>query len=83
MSRNFTNIAKILKTNRIKVGLSQTKLSEKLGFKNGQFVSNVERGLCNLPMKSIKKVSVELEIDQEILIDAMTQDFKEHLIELN
>jgi ribosome-binding protein aMBF1 (putative translation factor) len=43
--REFKNIGKLVKAAREVKGLSQTQLSKELGYKNGQFVSNIERGI--------------------------------------
>lgn len=82
MSRDFLNIAKLVKQSRQKVKLTQTELSYKLGFKNGQFVSNIERGICSIPSKAILKVAVELNIQPQEIIDAMVQDFNEYLMKI-
>ena len=49
--RCFKNIAELIKTKRLQhpKGYSQSELSHLLGYKNGQFISNVERALCNIP----------------------------------
>lgn len=40
--------------NRIASGLSQAELGEKLGHTSGQFISNIERGLAELPSEHIR-----------------------------
>ncbi len=51
--RCFKNIAKLIRTKRLQhpKAYSQSELSHLLGYKNGQFISNVERALCNIPLK--------------------------------
>ena len=63
--RCFKNIAQLIKTKRLHhpKSYSQSELSHLLGYKNGQFISNVERALCNVPLKMLGKVSEVLAID--------------------
>lgn len=79
--RSFKNIAKLIRTKRINhpKNLSQSELSQMLGYKNGQFISNVERGLCNVPLKMLKKISDVLEIDHKELKEAILKDNEETL----
>lgn len=74
--RCFDNIAKLIRTKRINhpKGYSQSELSHLLGYKNGQFISNVERALCNIPLKMLGKVSVVLEIEPSELKSAILKD---------
>ncbi|MBY0415911.1 MAG: helix-turn-helix domain-containing protein [Bdellovibrionales bacterium] len=77
--KTFKNIAKLIRKKRINhpKKYSQTELSLLLGYKNGQFISNVERGKCSIPLKSLRKVSKTLDIDIEELKEALLQDYSE------
>lgn len=75
----FKNIAHFIKLEREKVGLSQVQMAEKAGWNTGQFVSNIERGKCSVPLKSIKKVSKILEVTPMSLKQVLKMDFKETL----
>ncbi len=79
--RCFKNIAQLIRTKRIghPKGYSQSELSNILGYKNGQFISNVERALCNIPLKMLKRVSDVLDIDADELKDAILKDQEETL----
>lgn len=79
MKRRFDAIAQMVKTNRVKAGISQSTLSQKLGFKNGQFISNLERGLCPIPNTSVEALSVEIKTPIEVIIDAMVEDYKSNI----
>lgn len=74
--RCFENIAKLIRTKRLNhpKGYSQSELSHLLGYKNGQFISNVERALCNIPLKMLGKVSEILDIDSEDIKQAILKD---------
>ncbi len=79
--RCFDNIAKLIKTRRLNhpKAYSQSELSSLLGYKNGQFISNVERGLCNIPLKMLNKVSVVLSISSEELKASILEDHEKTL----
>lgn len=76
--RTFNHIAKLVKENRVAhpERLSQSELSHRLGYKNGQFISNVERGLCSIPLKGLAKLSEVLGIDQERIKAAVIKDYE-------
>jgi len=79
--RCFKNIALLIRTKRMNhpKGYSQSELSHLLGYKNGQFISNVERALCNIPLKMLRKVSEVLDIPAEELKAAILRDQEETL----
>lgn len=79
--RSFKNIAALVRTKRINhpKNYSQSDLSLLLGYKNGQFISNVERGLCNVPLKMMKKISEVLDIPGEEIKNAILKDHEETL----
>lgn len=53
LKKCFDHIAKVVHTNRLVIGISQISLSNKLGYKCGQFISNIERRKCSLPIEKI------------------------------
>lgn len=81
--RSFKHIAFIVKKYRkmkaqqLTQKISQEELSKLLGYKNGQFISNVERGKCSVPLKSLAKLANTLDIPVEELVDAVVKDFQE------
>lgn len=79
--RSFKNIASLVRSKRIghPKNYSQSDLSLLLGYKNGQFISNVERGLCNVPLKMMKKISEVLDINPDELKSAILKDHEETL----
>ena len=74
--RSFDSIAKLIREKRMghPKGYSQSELSQLLGYKNGQFISNVERALCNVPLKMLGRVSEILSISHEELKSAILED---------
>jgi transcriptional regulator with XRE-family HTH domain len=79
--RCFKNIAELIKSKRLQhpKSYSQSELSHLLGYKNGQFISNVERALCNIPLKMLSRVSEVLDIKPEELKSAILKDHDETL----
>ena len=77
--RSFKHIASLVKKyrkkNKIKVG--QEELSQMLGYKNGQFISNVEREKCSVPLKTLSKLIEVLSIPESELIEAVVNDYRE------
>jgi hypothetical protein len=79
--RTFQNVARLIKEKRLAhpKKLSQTQLSKMLGYKNGQFISNVERGLCSIPLRGMKNAIDILEISPLEIKEAMLKDYQETL----
>lgn len=71
----FDNIARVAKRHRHQKDISQADLSRALGYKNGQFISNVERGLCSIPLKQLKKFCEITGATPAEVKDAMLADF--------
>ena len=67
-----------LMLNKMKeLGLTQRALSEKMGWRSndGQSVSNMIRGKCQLPVKSIKKLSLAINVPVQDIINEMVRDY--------
>ena len=64
-------LGKFLYEKRIKAGLSQKDVSDKLGYSSPQFISNYERGLCSPPLKKLKKIAELYKIKPKIIADLM------------
>lgn len=75
----FNNIAHLIKTAREKTPWSQNELSYLMGYKNGQFISNIERGLCSLPLKILMKVSEHIKVPPEDIRAALIQDYTDQI----
>jgi len=76
--RSFQNIAKLVRNKRVAHPntYSQSDVSRLLGYKNGQFISNVERGLCNVPLKMLDRICEILSISKEELKAALVHDYE-------
>jgi len=63
-----------LKQRREDNGLTQDQLSKLLGYKNGQYLSNIERGLCGIPQKNIKHFADILRVNKNEIINDIIID---------
>lgn len=75
-------VANLMRNRRRELRMSQRKLSSMVGFSNkeGQFISNVERGKCQFPVKFINKLANALEVSNETVIELMANDYKNAII---
>lgn len=64
----YETLGSYLKESRKKAGWTQWDVAKKLGYSSPQFISNVERGLCELPLSKIKKLREALNLDRDTLI---------------
>ena len=78
----FDSQGLIIRSYREKLGKSQGQTARVLGYKNGQFVSNLERGLCGLPIKNIKKLCDYLMIPTHELTNAILRDKEKRMLKI-
>lgn len=81
MVNRANEMARFLRVKRQELKLSQVGLASNLGWdtKQAQFLSNIERGICQFPVRYIKKLSETLQVNEETIIDLMAQDYKSNL----
>ena len=71
------NLSELIKSKRIELKISQERLAEKIKLPRGsQFISNVERSLCQLPIKHLDAVCKELGINKEEAIELLVLDLR-------
>lgn len=63
MKQDFSILGNYFKIKRLALDLNQREVSEFLGYNSPQFISNVERGMCQLPMKAIRKLITLYKLD--------------------
>ena len=66
---------KFLIDQRLKAGFSQNELARVLGWKNGQYISNVERSLTPFPSEKLPLLAKVLGVPLEKLIGILGRDF--------
>lgn len=62
------NIGDRIKSRRIQIGLSQTELADKLGFKSKASISRIEQGVQSLPQSRIIDMARALETSPDYLL---------------
>ena len=63
-----------LKAHRQKAGFTQIELSERLGYSTAQFISNIERGICAVPMNVVALYAELCEINKDELLGMLMKD---------
>ncbi len=53
-SNQSKTVGLFLKTKRLEKGLTQSDVAHKLGYGSPQFISNIERGISSIPLKSLR-----------------------------
>ena len=61
-------IGNIIKKRRVQLGLSQTELANKLGFKSTASISRIELGVQSLPQNKILEMAKALDVSPEYLM---------------
>lgn len=79
MKGRFKNIGMTVKNWRLHNDISQAQLAKAIGYKNGQFISNLERGLASIPHDKILILCEVLNIETEWIIDAILQDHRKEM----
>jgi transcriptional regulator with XRE-family HTH domain len=67
------SIGAAIKAARRAKGLSQEEFARSLGYDNGQFVSDWERGQSPIPMKKLAEISRILNMDRDQLFELLLQ----------
>jgi transcriptional regulator with XRE-family HTH domain len=73
----MSNLGAIIKQRRELLGISQNELATKCDLKNGQFISNIERGACLASPKVIKAIAKAMRMRREVLIEYAVKDAEE------
>lgn len=61
---------------RLKLNISQKTLAEELGYKTGQYISNIERGVCPFPASKIYDLSKLIQIEPEKIVFLIVKDIR-------
>lgn len=80
MSKLNQELAKVVKEFRIKKGMTQLELSEKLGYETPQFISIMERGLAKIPLNVIGQLVVILEVPEKKITRLLIEAYKEEVL---
>lgn len=80
---NKKTLGKFIKKRREGLNISQTKMAQILGFKTCQFISNIERGVSNIPSDRVTDFANALEIDIKDLIKLISDTKKDDMLKKN
>lgn len=82
MQIKSNHVAKFILERRKEKSIGQQKLQELIfeGKRSGQFISNIERGKCQLPSKHIRKIAEILEVEADQIVDLLVADYKEAVV---
>lgn len=75
------NFSQFIFNRRRELNLSQDKLAKQLGFKNGQYIHNIERMKCGFPVKLLARLSIILQTPLEKLKIILVDDYMENITE--
>jgi transcriptional regulator with XRE-family HTH domain len=75
----MSQISSLIKEIREKSGKTQNEISKILGYKNAQFISNVEREMCSFPPRKVKQFIYNFGGSRKEFIDAYIADYKNEL----
>lgn len=65
---------------RLKAGMTQLQLSQRLGYESMQFVSLFERGLSKIPLKVMGKMIVILKLPEKKIVKKLTDAVKTEVV---
>ncbi|MFN7455062.1 MAG: helix-turn-helix domain-containing protein [Pseudobdellovibrionaceae bacterium] len=69
-----------LKNKREAQGLTQSDVAKQLGYGSPQFISNIERGISSVPLKSLKTLVEMYGVSPEEIIDILLEEKKSQLL---
>ncbi|MEY3182458.1 MAG: Helix-turn-helix domain [Pseudomonadota bacterium] len=84
MKASAKAMASFIRTKRLEKKFSQAEFT-KLVFPthtSNQFLSNIERGNCQFPVKSIRNLSRVTGVNEDYILDLMAMDYKTTMSEV-
>jgi len=72
-------MALFLKEKRVKAGLTQSDVAQKLGYSSPQFISNWERGLASPPVFVLRDLTKIYKVAADEMFNLLVNDVKENL----
>lgn len=71
--------SKLIKEHRIKSGLTQQELSQKLGYSTPQFISIIERGLSKVPLVTLGQLIVYIGLPEKKVTKLLMDEYTDYL----
>jgi transcriptional regulator with XRE-family HTH domain len=75
MKNHHEILGNTIKSYRLKAGLTQMDLAEKLGYNTPQFVSLFERGLSKIPLETLGTILVFLKIPEKMVVSILVAGY--------
>ena len=69
-----------LRHKREEKGFTQAQVAQKLGYGSPQFISNIERGISRVPVKSLKYFIALYELRRDDLVDLLLDEKRQEII---
>lgn len=79
LKKLFERLGLYLKEKREAAGLSQSEVAKKLGYSSPQFISNCERGLCALPLDTLKTIIKLYSLSPSEVIELILEEQEKHM----
>jgi transcriptional regulator with XRE-family HTH domain len=79
-ARADKKLGEYLRRKREALGLTQSEVAQKLGYGSPQFISNIERGISNVPVKSLRIMIDLYQISADEVIQILLEDKKRALL---
>lgn len=80
IARADKKLGEYLRRKREALGLTQSEVAQKLGYGSPQFISNIERGISNVPVKSLRIMIDLYQISADEVIQILLEDKKRALL---
>jgi transcriptional regulator with XRE-family HTH domain len=76
MKKTHLKIGSIVREYRVKSGMTQMDLAEKLGYDSPQFVSLFERGFSKVPVDTLGQLVSILGIPEKVVLGLLLADYE-------
>lgn len=73
-------VGDFIKKRRTSLKLTQKALSERLGFRTSQFISNLERGVAEIPPARVKEFAEILQVDSNEFANLIAESLRRKLL---
>lgn len=72
-------LGRFIKKRRLELNISQREITDLFGWGSPQYLSNIERGISNLPIACAKKVAKKLKVSPKTFREFYLNDYTKKL----
>lgn len=76
MKKKKSPLGQLIRVHRLKCGLTQAELANKLGYSIPQFISLMENGHSKIPLEVLGELISLLSIPEKKVVDLLIESFK-------